>query len=309
MRCRSGIVKETAIVCDPGSAVHRVGSLRSEIVERRAALHPGHIDAARTQEAACDFLVAHDVTYRYATRRGIAPVPVLSHFSVSLVEGEFFCLLGPSGCGKTTVLNLMAGFLQPTEGVLTLAGRPIQGPGIDRTVVFQGDDALFNWLRTIDNVAFGLRMRGIPQERRHAIAREYLHLVHLDGQEDKYPSELSGGMKQRVQIARVLATDPKILLMDEPFGALDAQTRARLQDELVDIWRKTSKTIVFITHDIAEAVLLADRIGVMTQGPEARLGSIVAVGLPRPRRRGSPEFGRMWERINTMIESEEVEMS
>jgi NitT/TauT family transport system ATP-binding protein len=258
---------------------------------------------------AAEFLVAREVSYRYAGRRGIAPVPVLSNFSLGLEESEFFCLLGPSGCGKTTVLNLMAGFLEPTAGVITLAGRPIEGPGVDRTVVFQGDDALFHWLRTIDNVAFGLRMRGVAQARRHAIAREYLHLVHLDGQENKYPAELSGGMKQRVQIARVLATDPKILLMDEPFGALDAQTRARLQDELVDIWRKTSKTIVFITHDIAEAVLLADRIGVMTRGPGASIGAIVPVELPRPRRRGSSGFGEMWERINAMIESEEADAS
>jgi NitT/TauT family transport system ATP-binding protein len=256
-----------------------------------------------------ELLVAREVSYRYAARRGMAPVPVLSRFNLAVCEGEFFCLLGPSGCGKTTVLNLMAGFLKPTDGEISLAGRPILRPGVDRTVVFQGDDALFNWLRTIDNVAFGLRMRGVAQERRHAIAREYLHLVHLDGQENKYPGELSGGMKQRVQIARVLATDPKILLMDEPFGALDAQTRARLQDELVGIWRKTGKTIVFITHDIAEAVLLADRIGVMTPGPGASLGAIVPVDLPRPRRRGSSGFGEMWERINTMIESEEVHVS
>jgi NitT/TauT family transport system ATP-binding protein len=255
---------------------------------------------------AAEFLVAHDVSYRYATRRGAQSAAVLSQFAVSLTEGEFFCLLGPSGCGKTTVLNLMAGFLEPTTGSLTLAGRPIVGPGVDRTVVFQSDDALFTWLTTIDNVAFGLRMRGMSEQRRHAIAREYLHLVHLDGQENKYPAELSGGMKQRVQIARVLATDPQILLMDEPFGALDAQTRARLQDELVEIWRKTSKTIAFITHDIAEAVLLADRIGVMTQGPGSRLGAIIPVDLPRPRRRSSPGFGEMWERINTLIESEEA---
>ena len=143
-------------------------------------------------------------------------------------------------------------------------------------------------------------------QRRYAIAREYLHLVHLDGQEHKYPSELSGGMKQRVQIARVLANDPQILLMDEPFGALNAQTRTRLQDELVEIWRQTSKTILFITHDIAEAILLADRIGVMTQGPGARLSTIVAVDLSRPRRRSSPGFGEMWEQINTLIESEEL---
>jgi NitT/TauT family transport system ATP-binding protein len=252
-----------------------------------------------------DFLVARDVSYRYAARRGAQPPAVLSNFAVALTEGEFFCLLGPSGCGKTTVLNPMAGFLRPTSGTLTLAGRQIVGPGVDRTVVFQSDDALFTWLRAIDNVAFGLRMRGMPAERRQAIAREYLHLVHLDGQENKYPGELSGGMKQRVQIARVLATDPKILLMDEPFAALDAQTRARLQDELVEIWRKTNKTIVFITHDIAEAILLADRIGVMTKGPGSRLGVVIPVDLPRPRRRSSPGVGEMWEHINTIIESEE----
>jgi NitT/TauT family transport system ATP-binding protein len=173
-------------------------------------------------------------------------------------------------------------------------------------VVFQGDDALFNWLRTIDNVAFGLRMQGMSKERRHAVAREYLHLVHLDGQENKYPGELSGGMKQRVQIARVLASDPKVLLMDEPFGALDAQTRGRMQSELVEIWHKTGKTIVFITHDITEAVLLADRIGVMTKGPESRLDAIIPIDLPRPRRRRSAGFGEMWERIDALIENEEA---
>jgi NitT/TauT family transport system ATP-binding protein len=256
-----------------------------------------------------EFLVARDVSYRYAVRRGVEPVQVLRRFSLSLTEGEFFCLLGPSGCGKTTVLSLMAGFLAPAEGSLMLAGRPIQGPGLDRTVVFQGDDALFNWLRTIDNVAFGLRMQGMSKERRYAVARDYLHLVHLDGQENKYPGELSGGMKQRVQIARVLASDPKIMLMDEPFGALDAQTRGRMQSELVEIWQKTEKTIVFITHDITEAVLLADRIGVMTKGPQSRLGAIVPVGLPRPRRRSSAGFGEMWERINALIESEEATVS
>ncbi len=232
-----------------------------------------------------EFLVARDVSYRYAARRGVEAVSVLQRFSVSLTEGEFFCLLGPSGCGKTTVLNLMAGFLEPVSGMLTLAGRPIRGPGIDRTVVFQGDDALFNWLRTIDNVAFGLRMQGMSKDRRHAVARDYLHLVHLGGQENKYPGELSGGMKQRVQIARVLASDPKVLLM---------------------IWHKTGKTIVFITHDITEAVLLADRIGVMTKGPESRLDAIIPVDLPRPRRRSSPGFGEMWERINALIENEEA---
>ncbi len=149
-------------------------------------------------------------------------------------------------------------------------------------------------------------MTGMPREQRHAIARDYLRLVNLEGQGDKYPGELSGGMKQRVQIARVLANDPKILLMDEPFGALDAQTRSRLQDELVDIWGKTRKTVLFITHDIAEAILLADRIGVMTKGPGAHIGEIITVAIPRPRRRGSPGFGELWENINALIEGDQA---
>ena len=250
------------------------------------------------------FLVARDVGFGYVAKGRTVSPAVLSHFDLAITQGEFFCLLGPSGCGKTTVLNLMAGFQTPTSGTLTLDERPITGPAVDRAVVFQSDDSLFTWLRSIDNVAFGPRMSGLSRERRYAIARELLHLVHLDGQEHKYPGELSGGMKQRVQIARVLANEPKILLMDEPFGALDAQTRTRLQDELVEIWGKTRKTILFITHDIAEAVLLADRIGVMTPGPGARVAQIIPVDLPRPRRRGSAGFGDLWEGINALIESE-----
>jgi NitT/TauT family transport system ATP-binding protein len=250
------------------------------------------------------FLVARDVGFGYPAKGRTVSPAVLSHFDLAITQGEFFCLLGPSGCGKTTILNLMAGFQTPSSGTLTLDGRPITAPAVDRAVVFQSDDSLFSWLRSIDNVAFGPRMSGLSRERRHAIAREFLHLVHLDGQEHKYPGELSGGMKQRIQIARVLANDPKILLMDEPFGALDAQTRTRLQDELVEIWGKTRKTILFITHDIGEAVILADRIGVMTSGPGARVGQIIPVDLPRPRRRGSAGFGELWERINALIESE-----
>jgi NitT/TauT family transport system ATP-binding protein len=200
----------------------------------------------------------------------------------------------------------MAGFMPCSEGLITLDGAPIEGPDVDRGVVFQSDDALFPWLSAIDNVAFGLRLRGMSRSERNELARKYLHLVHLDGQESKYPAEMSGGMKQRVQIARVLAVDPKIMLMDEPFGAVDAQTRTRLQDELVEIWAKTRKTILFVTHDIGEAILLADRIGVMTDGPRARLAAIVPVELPRPRRRGSPEFGQYWEQISTLLESRGV---
>jgi NitT/TauT family transport system ATP-binding protein len=258
---------------------------------------------------AAALLMARDVSFRYETQRSPLASLVLSHFNLAMSAGEFFCLLGPSGCGKTTVLHLLAGFLKPTTGTLTLDGQAIRGPAVDRAVVFQSDDALFPWLRAIDNVAFGLRMRGMARERRYAIARDYLRLVHLAGQEHKYPGELSGGMKQRVQIARVLANDPQILLMDEPFGALDAQTRTRLQDELAEIRRETGKTILFITHDIAEAVLLADRIGVMTPGPGARIGTIVQVDLPWPRRRGSAGFGEMWEQINALFEEEEANRS
>lgn len=256
----------------------------------------------RAHAASPDFLVARNVAYGYEATGRTRAAPVLAELDLAIRRGEFFCLLGPSGCGKTTVLNLMAGFLRPRSGTLTLEGQTITGPGVDRAVVFQGDDSLFTWLRAIDNVAFGPRMAGMARERRHALAREYLRLVNLEGQEDKYPSELSGGMKQRVQIARVLANDPKIMLMDEPFGAVDAQTRTRLQDELVEIWGKTRKTILFITHDIAEAILLADRIGIMTNGPGARIGEIIAVEAPRPRRRGSAGFGELWEQIHARIE-------
>ena len=263
---------------------------------RAVAMSPEFVEAAGTE-----LLSAKKLSFAYP---GYAAL-VLKDLDLSIRDGEFFCLLGPSGCGKTSVLNLIAGFQQVTSGQLTLEGRPISGPGVDRAVVFQGEDALFNWLRAIDNVAFGPKMKGLSRDERHEAARKFLRLVHLDGQETKYPSALSGGMKQRVQIARVLANDPKILLMDEPFGALDAQTRSKLQDELVEIWRATSKTIIFITHDIAEAILLGDRVGVMSKGPGSRIASIVSIDLPRPRRRGHPVFGEMWDRINGLIESEE----
>lgn len=250
-------------------------------------------------------LDVQNVSLRYQTARRRAGPLVLSNASLQIRQGEFFCLLGPSGCGKTSMLTLMAGFIQPSEGRLMLEGKVIGKPEADRGVVFQGDDALFPWLTALDNVAFGLKMRGIARTERHARAQEYLDLVGLRGQGHKYPAEMSGGMKQRVQIARVLVNEPKILLMDEPFGAVDAQTRSRLQDELVEIWQKTGKTIVFITHDIGEAVLLADRVGVMSKGPGSNIASIVGIDMRRPRYRGSPEFGAMWEEINNRIEVQE----
>ena len=245
-----------------------------------------------------------EFSYRQFPRESI---PILRDFSFTIREGECFCLLGPSGCGKTTALRLVAGFQFPDSGTLTLEGREINGPSVERAVVFQGDDSLFSWLDAIDNVAFGLRMRGVDKSEREDTARKFLALVGLNGQDRKYPSELSGGMKQRIQIARVLANDPKVLLMDEPFGALDAQTRSELQDEVVRIWMKTHKTILFITHDISEAILLGDRIGVMRRGPGSNIREIIPVKLPRPRSRATLEFGQLYERINQLI-MEEVKL-
>lgn len=250
---------------------------------------------------------AHDIDFSYAGSDD-SSVPILTDFSMAIHEGECFCLLGPSGCGKTTVLRLVAGFQFPDKGSLTLEGHEITGPGIERAVIFQGDDSLFDWLNAVDNVAFGLKMRGINRRERLDTARRFLQLVGLSGQDKKYPAELSGGMKQRVQIARVLANDPKILLMDEPFGALDAQTRSELQDELVRIWLETHKTMLFITHDIAESILLGDRIGVMRRGPGSTIREIIAVDLPQPRSRATLEFGQFYERINRLI-MDEVKLS
>lgn len=230
---------------------------------------------------------------------------MLRGLSLAIERGEFVCLLGPSGCGKTTVLNLLAGFERPTAGVITVDGRTVQEPGVERTVVFQGDDSLYTWLTAVENVAFGLRLAGTTHENRRATSERYLDLVGLRGQGHKYPSQLSGGMKQRIQIARALVCDSPILLMDEPFAAVDAQTRTILQDELIGIWQQTRRTFLFITHDIGESILLADRIAVMTAGPEARMKTVVAVDLSRPRRRSDPAFGALYERISDMV-SEEV---
>ena len=230
---------------------------------------------------------------------------MLKGLSLTIERGEFFCLLGPSGCGKTTVLNLLAGFEQPTAGAVRVDGRSVTAPGVERTVVFQGDDSLYTWLTAVENVEFGLRLAGVGAGPRRATAERYLDLVGLHGQGHKYPSQLSGGMKQRIQIARALVCESPILLMDEPFAALDAQTRSILQDELIGIWQQTGRTFLFITHDIGEAILLANRIGLMTAGPEAGMKTIVPVDLARPRRRGDPAVGALYERLADMV-SEEV---
>lgn len=250
-----------------------------------------------------EFIVLRDVAFKHAGARRSDP-SVLEGVSFSLRRGEFFCLLGPSGCGKTSVLNLLAGFEAPTTGGISVGGRPLRGPSVERSVVFQGDDSLYHWLTALENVEFGLRVAGKPKRHRRALAADCLALVGLKGQEHKYPSQLSGGMKQRVKIARALVGDAKVLLMDEPFAAIDAQTRTMLQDELVEIWSKTGRTILFVTHDIHEAIALGDRIAVMHRGPRSRVREIIACELPRPRDRSDARFGQLYAQINRLVAEE-----
>jgi len=204
----------------------------------------------------------------------------LQDLSLSIGKGEFFALLGPSGCGKSTLLHIIGG-LNSASGTILINGEPVKGTGLNRGIVFQ-EYALFPWLTVVENVAFGLKMKGVPKQARLKTAREYLALVGLSGFEERYPDQLSGGMKQRTAIARALAFDPEVLLMDEPFAALDAQTREILQGELLKIWEKTKKTIIFVTHSIEEAVYLAQRVAVITARP-GRIKKIVDIPLPTPR--------------------------
>jgi NitT/TauT family transport system ATP-binding protein len=221
----------------------------------------------------------------------------LTDFSIAVESNEFFCLVGPSGCGKSTFLNLVAGFIDPSEGELTVNSRPVSGPAPERGVVFQ-EDALFPWLTALDNVAFGLEMRGIPKADARSRAQDLLASVGLTGFERHLPKALSGGMKQRVAIARVLANDPDVMLLDEPFSALDAFTRISLQNELLRIWQRSKRTLVFITHNVEEAVLLATSIAVMTKSPEGgKLVREVKIDLPRPRDTTGREFNEYKRQI------------
>jgi NitT/TauT family transport system ATP-binding protein len=245
----------------------------------------------------------HDVAKTYRSLQGV-DYPALEHFSLDIEVGEFFCLLGPSGCGKTTVLKMLAGFEAPTAGRILMEGRPVTGASRDRGVVFQGDDSLYGWLTAVENVEFGLRMRHVGKTERRERAMRYLELVGLRGQEKKYPAELSGGMKQRIQIARVLANEPTMLLMDEPFAALDAQTRALMQAELASIWQATRTTVLFITHDIDEAVTLGKRIGVMRAGPRSGVKGVVEVSLNGARSRTDDAFLGYYKQVYEMIRDE-----
>jgi NitT/TauT family transport system ATP-binding protein/sulfonate transport system ATP-binding protein len=231
------------------------------------------------------------ITIKGVTKRfsvGEDEIEALAPIDLSIQSGQFVCMIGASGCGKSTLLRIIAGFEEPTTGVVSVKGSKVIGPGSDRGMVFQ-DYALFPWMTVRDNIAFGPRQRGFSKDRIAAITSEYLKLVGLEQFASRFPNQLSGGMKQRVAIARVLANDANILLMDEPFGALDALTREQLQKELLQIWQRTGVTIIFVTHSVEEAVMLSDRILVMSAGP-GRIDTDMQIELSRPRDVSSPEF-------------------
>jgi len=232
------------------------------------------------------YLTVSDVSKVYE-RRGDR-IHALDHVSLEAEFGEFVCLLGGSGCGKSTLLNIIAGLDQPSEGGILIRGKQVVGCHPDTTVVFQ-EHGLFPWMTVQKNIEFNLKARGVAAAKRHEVSTTLIQTVGLTGFEKKYPHELSGGMRQRVGIARALATNPKMLLMDEPFGALDAQTRTTMQGELLRIWEAHKAAVVFVTHSIEEAVFLADRIVVMTPRP-GRIGRIIDVKLPRPRDPTSHDF-------------------
>jgi len=215
--------------------------------------------------------------------------------SMSVPPSEFMCILGPSGCGKTTVLNCLAGFITPSAGEILVDGKPVAARGFDRGVVFQDLTQLFPWRTARQNIEYGLEVRKMPASQRHARAAELLRLITLEKFADAYPHELSGGMQQRVAIARALAYDPGILLMDEPFGALDAMTRDNMQRQLTEIWSATKKTVVYITHNVSEAVFLGDQIMIM--GPQGTIGATLRNEISRPRDPLSDEFVKLQRQV------------
>ena len=248
---------------------------------------------------------ARDLVVRYERSRDRSTLVALENFSLDVREGEFLAIVGPSGCGKSTFLNVVAGLVFPVSGEITVYGQPVTGPGIDRAVVFQ-DYALMPWRTVQGNVRFGLEMQRRVDSTTADKVAHYIKLVGLSGFEKAYPRELSGGMRQRVGLARALATEPKLLLMDEPFAAVDAMTREIMQDELGKIVATTGQTVVFITHSVDEAITLGDRIAVITNRP-GRVKEIIEVDLPKPRTRESrhlPEFQATRDRIWELLASE-----
>jgi len=254
-------------------------------------------------------IALRDVCLNYRTQSGERLV-ALDHINLEVGSGEFLCVVGPSGCGKSTLLHLAAGLQPPTSGQILVAGQPVHGPGTDRILIFQ-DHGLFPWLSVAQNVEFGLKMKGVPKPERQEKVRHYLRLVHLSRFENSYIHQLSGGMRQRVAIARALATEPDVLLMDEPFAALDAQTRDLLHDELEHIWSDSGRTIIFVTHNVREAVRLGDRVVLLTFRP-GRVKNEFLIHLPRPRSLEDPEVAlaargvldELRDEINRSLEAE-----
>ena len=250
-----------------------------------------------------------EICLSYRTEKG-ERLLALDRISLEVKAGEFVCIVGPSGCGKSTLLHLIAGLHSQTSGQILVDGKPVQGPGTDRLLIFQ-EHGLFPWLTVGQNVEFGMKMKGVPKPVRREATRYYLQLVHLAKFENSYIHQLSGGMRQRVAIARALATEPDVLLMDEPFAALDAQTRDLLHDELERIWNETGRTIIFVTHNVREAIRLGDRVVLLTFRP-GRVKSEFQIDLPRPRHLEDPSvaavagdiLNELREEINRSIEAE-----
>src|SRR5580700_7999439 len=250
-----------------------------------------------------------DICLSYRAQSG-ERLLALDHINLQVKAGEFLCIVGPSGCGKSTLLHLIAGLHQQTSGKVLIDGKQVQGPGTDRLLIFQ-DLGLFPWLTVGQNVEFGMKMKGINKAEREEKTRYYLRLVHLSQFKDSYTHQLSGGMRQRVALARALATEPDVLLMDEPFAALDAQTRDLLHDELERIWAETGRTIIFVTHNVREAVRLGDRVALLTFRP-GRVKQDFSVNLPRPRHMEQPDVARtsgdilncLRDEINKSLEAE-----
>jgi NitT/TauT family transport system ATP-binding protein len=250
-----------------------------------------------------------EICLSYRTQSG-ERLLALDHINLQVKAGEFLCIVGPSGCGKSTLLHLIAGLHQQTSGQVLIDGHPVEGPGTDRILIFQ-ELGLFPWLTVGDNVEFGMKMKGVSKAEREEKTRYYLRLVHLSQFRDSYTHQLSGGMRQRVALARALATEPDVLLMDEPFAALDAQTRDLLHDELERIWAETGRTIIFVTHNVREAIRLGDRVALMTFRP-GRVKREFVVDLPRPRaledvhvaHAAGEILGELREEINRSLEVE-----
>lgn len=274
------------------------------------------IDALKTDHVVAERqgkIEIKDVSRTFTIRRNSneekKDFTALQNINLTVNKGEFLTIVGPSGCGKSTLLDIIAGLAKPNSGEIHIDNRLITGPDLDRGIILQGY-ALFPWRTVRKNVEFGLEIKRTPKRQRKDISDKYINLVGLNEFEDRYPYELSGGMKQRVAIARALAYDPEVLLMDEPFAAVDAQTREILQDELLRIWEETNKTIIFVTHSIDEAVALADRVAVMSINP-GKIKEIVDVKLPRPRRVGdvksSTDFSWMRHKIWELLQNGEKE--